>query len=222
MNNTLELEFLSLINFKLFVSTETFEKYQQELLSFMIVSASPVATPLNSIEGDRVPERSLGSRSDSGCRVVIPEGDDRGSLNGPNTISPLRPIDVNITVPRSHLFNPSVQLSSTISPSITDISSSSVSTSSLFNSEDCIYYPPNHSAPWLSSNSSLSSSTTLPSISSSLSHDSPRSLVSYPSSDPSPTLSSASSQFSHIYSQQSISLKPVKNKIQIFIRKCCP
>lgn len=194
--NALELEFLSLVNFKLFVSTEIFTKYQEELQCFMTVSIS-------SSEGccTLTPERSLGNKSESKPPIVVPEVDNRGILSGPNTISPLRPNDVNIAVPRCLLFNPIVQLSCTISPSITDISSSSTSTSSLFNPEDCIYYPPNHSTPWLSSTSSLSSSTSLPSISSSFSYDSPRSLVSYPSSDPSPTLSSASS---HIHSQQSI------------------
>lgn len=199
--NTLEIEFLSLVNFKLSVSLETFEKYQQELQSFMAVSTSPVAISSNLIDGNL--EKSLGGLCESGLRIAIPESDDRAATTDPSTISPLRPIDVNFTVPRSLLFNPIVQLSS-VTPQVSDNTTSSTSSSVLFNPEDCVYNPPTHSIPWVSSNSSLSS-TTLPSISSSaLSHDSPRSLVSYPSSDPSPTLPSASSQYPHIYSQQSI------------------
>jgi hypothetical protein len=41
--NSLELEFLSLVNFNLFVSTETFEKYQNELGSFVSVSSPSTA-----------------------------------------------------------------------------------------------------------------------------------------------------------------------------------
>ena len=43
--NSLELEFLSLVNFNLFVTTEVFDKYQNELRSFVSVSPTNSALP---------------------------------------------------------------------------------------------------------------------------------------------------------------------------------
>lgn len=45
--NSLELEFLSLVNFNLFVSTETFEKYQNELGNFVSASSPSVHSNLS-------------------------------------------------------------------------------------------------------------------------------------------------------------------------------
>jgi hypothetical protein len=145
------------VNFNLYVSIETFEKYQQELQSFLVGPPS-VSLPASD-------QRDLDCHATRKCveivsppRVSVPDPlGERGHDADPNSISPLRQFDVsNITALRSLLVNPHSQQSSAIS-----------SQPSLFAHED-----PSHSNAWTSAISS---------------YESPRSLTSYPSTHPSPT-----------------------------------
>jgi hypothetical protein len=177
--NTLEVEFLSLVNFNLYVSTETFEKYQQELQSFQIIVPSP-AISLSSLSPPHTTailtdatKKNYGTDSGHPPRLTVPDCGERISDPDPNSISPLRPFDVNnLTTLRSVLFH--------TQPPHFSVSSH---TTSLLAPEDS-----SHPA-WPAS----MSSNPVPITASTVAHDSPRSLASYPSSDPSPTLQSTRS-----------------------------
>jgi hypothetical protein len=202
--NTLEVEFLSLVcslpplpplpplsslihrqvNFNLYVSTETFEKYQQELQSFQIiipsaalplsshVATAPVTvTPLDTT--NHLQKKIAGAAESGPPHLTVPDPGERIRDPDPNSISPLKPFDVNNLTLRSLLFNPQHPQSHT--------------TTSLLAAEDSSLAP--SSSAW---SSSLSSNTfpVFPSAAVASAHDSPRSLTSYRSSDPSPTLTS--------------------------------
>jgi hypothetical protein len=170
--NTLEVEFLSLVNFNLYVSIETFEKYQQELQSFLVGSSMPSSVSLPASEPlDSSQMRKGGEVVPSTPRVHVPELGDRVQDADPNSISPLRQFDVNnITALRSLLVNPHAQQLSAFP--------SQISTSSLFAPEDT-----SHSNAW----PSAMPSNAVPNFTSVSSYDSPRSLASYPSTHLSPT-----------------------------------
>lgn len=142
------------MNFNLYVSTETFDKYQQELQSFLNGSSTDGSQFKKCLTGDSRPN------------IVVPEYE---RIHDPdlNSISPLRPFDVNnVTALRSLLSNPNAQFATT----------SNCSNTSLF-SQDTLTPCPDPST-WLTFSSTLRP------------YESPRSLTSYPSTDPSPTLSS--------------------------------
>lgn len=225
--NTLEVEFLSLVNFNLYVSTATFEKYQQELQSFFAVST---ASNVSSLSSSSPSPLTCANSSEVNIYQIkknplvnIPAESERIQDPDPNVISPLRPFDVNnLTGLRSVLFHPHIQLTTTsttstststssASSSMTAITintnsntststtipsqiSTSSSSSSLFSNEESLPQgPPSHSSTTWSS-----SMFTAPI------HDSPRSLASYPSTDPSPTLSSTTASNNHCPPQQSL------------------
>lgn len=186
--NTLEVEFLSLVNFNLSVSTETYDKYQKDLKSSYIAAHPTFALP--SLVQDTQVKNSF--RVEAGPQITVPEYNEKIHDADPNTISPLRPLDAHSIATTGCIVNHNVHLTSIMTPQ-----SGAHSSASLFHREDTFAQGAPQKNPWPSMPNNLPKFSTA-------SHESPRSLVSYPSGDPSPTFSSAdfSSHQTEIYMRQ--------------------